>query len=291
MAYSGTGMLKQRVITALLLIPVPFAAVWFGEPWFTILVAILGVLAAFEFSRLGKMAGLYPDTYAGIIFALLFIISRNPEISSHLETFFDPVPTFSVLFVLAIVITLFLVLLRRRKEGVINSWACTIAEIVYTGWLFGHLVSLRDVFDGRNWVFFAILATFASDTASFFIGRALGRHRLAPQISPKKTWEGSSGGVAGAIVLSMLFVPDNLFTLTNPFYIPSLNWSEAIFLGALVSIFGQLGDLFESLVKRSAGAKDSSNLLPGHGGILDRLDSIIFAVATVYYFVLFTRGI
>jgi phosphatidate cytidylyltransferase len=156
-----------------------------------------------------------------------------------------------------------------------------MAGILYVGWLLSYLVALRGLDNGRNWVFFALFTTFASDTAAFFVGRALGKRRLAPQISPGKTWEGAIGGVFGAIIVSLFFILPTPLTL-------HLNWGQAILLGLLVSIFGQLGDLVESLFKRNMGAKDSGRLLPGHGGMLDRMDSIIFAGIVVYYYVIWT---
>ena len=140
-------------------------------------------------------------------------------------------------------------------------------------------MALRGLDDGRNWVFFALFTNFGSDTAAFFTGRALGRHHLAPQISPSKTWEGAIGGILGAIIISLLF------TLPPALSLP-LSYGQAILLGLLVSIFGQLGDLVESLLKRNMGVKDSGRLVPGHGGALDRIDSIVFAGVVVYYWVL-----
>jgi phosphatidate cytidylyltransferase len=277
-------MLRQRVITALLLIPLPVAAIWFGEPWFTSLVAIFGVLAVLEFYRLGSSAKSSPVTYMGLLFTLLFIISRNPDLLSRLTTNLDPTLISPLILAAAMVFTLTWILLRRKKDGAIASWAWTMAGILYVGWLLGHVVSLRGLTDGRDWVFFILLATVASDTAAFFIGRAVGRHKLAPQISPNKTWEGAIAGVIGAAAFSLLFVPTKLFGLSNAIHIQGFSYGEAILLGVLVSIFGQLGDLTESLLKRNAKVKDSGNLLPGHGGVLDRLDSIIFASVVVYYF-------
>ncbi len=144
-------------------------------------------------------------------------------------------------------------------------------------------MGLRGLPDGRNWVFLALFTTFASDTFAFFVGRTWGRHRLAPHISPKKTWEGSVGGASGAALTGMLF------TLPTPLQLPFTIWSAAL-LGLAVSMFGQLGDLTESLLKRNAGVKDSGNLIPGHGGALDRMDSVIFAGVVVYYFVVLTQG-
>jgi phosphatidate cytidylyltransferase len=284
-------MLRQRVITALLLIPLPVAAIWFGEPWFTSLITIFGVLAAFEFYHLGSNAGFSPAIYLGLIFTLIFIISRNPDLLSRLETNLDPALISLLMLAAALILTLIWIILRRPKGGAITSWVWSIAGILYAGWLLGYVVSLRGLADGRSWIFFILLATVASDTVAFFIGRAFGRHKLAPQISPNKTWEGAIAGVIGAVIFSLLFPPAELFSATNPFHIHGLSYGEAIILGVLVSIFGQTGDLAESLLKRKTGVKDSGSLLPGHGGILDRLDSIIFAGVVVYYFAVLYKGL
>ena len=115
---------------------------------------------------------------------------------------------------------------------------------------------------------------------AFFVGKLLGRHRLAPNISPAKTWEGAVGGVLGSILVSLFFV------LPTPLELP-LSYGQAIVLGLLVSVFGQLGDLVESLLKRNMQVKDSGNAIPGHGGFLDRIDSVIFAGVVVYYYIMF----
>ena len=134
---------------------------------------------------------------------------------------------------------------------------------------------------GREWVFYALLVTFATDTFAYFIGKTWGRHKLAPDISPKKTVEGAIGGLVGAAVISVLAVW--LFGLP-------VNYGIAVVLGILISIFGQVGDLFESLFKRNMGVKDSGNSLPGHGGFLDRIDSIVFTGVFVYYYVVLFVG-
>jgi phosphatidate cytidylyltransferase len=152
---------------------------------------------------------------------------------------------------------------------------------MYIGWLLGHTIALRGLDNGRDWLFLTIFATFGSDSAAFFVGRFFGKHKLAPAISPKKTREGAAGGLIGAVLVSLFFL------LPTPVQLSSyINWWQIVILGVLVSIFGQLGDLVESLLKRNTGVKDSGNLFPGHGGMLDRMDSIIFAVIVVYYWVL-----
>ncbi len=278
-------MLKQRVITALLGIPLLIAIVWFGEPWFTILVVIWGILAAFEFYRLIAASRVSPLTYFGLVWTLLFILGRNPDLLSILEPYFDPSLLMPLLLTSAVVLSLFWLLRRRQKEGAFAGWAWTIAGVLYIGWLLGYLVSLRGMEDGRNWIFLALFTTFGSDSAAFFAGRALGRRPLAPQISPGKTWEGAVAGVFGAILVSLFFTLPRLFAVANPLYLQGFSWWQAILLGLLVSVFGQLGDLVESLFKRNMAVKDSGTLIPGHGGFLDRMDSVVFAGIVVYYYV------
>ncbi len=223
------------------------------------------MLAVFEFYKLVAGAKVQPLTYFGLVWTLLFIISP------HFQYDF----TVPLLLTLAVILPLSWLLGRPKKEGAFIGWAWTLAGILYLGWLLSYLVALRGLDGGRNWVFFALFTTFASDTAAFFVGRALGRHKLAPNISPGKTWEGTIAGVFGAIIASLLF------TLLLP-----ISYAQAIVLGILVSIFGQLGDLVESLLKRNMGVKDSGRLIPGHGGFLDRIDSVVFAGVVVYYYVI-----
>jgi len=276
-------MLRRRLITALWGIPLLIAIVWLGEPWFTIFVILLGMLAIFEFYRLVSTSKGSPLTYFGLAWTSLLILSRNPDLLASVERHLDPSLLAPLLFASAAILSLIWFLIRRRKEGAFADWVWTIAGIVYAGWLLGYLVSLRALDGSRewgNWVFLALFCTFASDTAAFFVGRAIGKHPLAPRISPGKTREGAIAGIFGAILVSLFFV------LPTPLGLSAyLNWAQAILLGILVSIFGQFGDLVESLFKRTVGVKDSGKLLPGHGGILDRMDSIVFAGVVVYYYV------
>ncbi len=272
-------MLKKRIITSLWYAPLLGAVVWFGsEAGFTALIVILGVLAAIEFYSMVAASKSQPLTYFGLIWTALFILSRSTELLSLLKPHVN-VDLQSILLTSAVVLSLIGLLGRRQKGGVFISWAWTLAGILYVGWLLSHFVALRGLDDGRNWVFFVLFVTWASDTAAFFIGRALGKHKLAPNISPGKTWEGAMGGICGAIIVSILF-----FT-TTPVHLPIVYW-QATILSVLVSVFGQLGDLLESLLKRRMGVKDSGRLMPGHGGVLDRIDSIVFASVVVYYYVI-----
>jgi phosphatidate cytidylyltransferase len=264
-------MLRKRVITALWGIPLLIAAVWFDEPlpWFTVLAAVWGLLAVLEFYRMVAISRVLALTCFGLVWTLLFILHPH----------FDYEFLVPLLLASAVVLSLILVLLSPHSGGILNSWAWVMAGVLYVGWLLSFLVALR-LDAGRDWVFLALFVTFGSDTAAFFVGRALGRHRLAPRISPGKTWEGAVAGLFGAVIISLLF------TLPTPLQLP-LSYGRAILLGVLVSIFGQLGDLVESLLKRHVGVKESGSLMPGHGGLLDRMDSVVFAGVVVYLYYIF----
>jgi phosphatidate cytidylyltransferase len=261
-------MFKQRLITALWALPLVTVVVWFGEPWFTIVVALVGLMGAWEFYRMAATKA-RPLTYLGLLWTLLFIISP------HLN-YYRVVP---LLLTSAIVLSLiWLIVVRRQREEAFTGWVWTIAGILYVGWLLSHLVALRGLnVHGPHWVFVVLFTTFASDSAAFLIGRIWGKHHLAPVVSPHKTWEGAIAGVIAALVIS---------PAVAAFFSLPINLAQALVLGLLISVLGQLGDLSKSLLKRNTGLKDSGNIMPGHGGMLDRIDSVLFAGVVVYYFVL-----
>jgi phosphatidate cytidylyltransferase len=264
-------MLRKRVLTAVWGIPLIVLAVWFDEPlpWFTVLAAVWGLLAVLEFYRMVGVSQVVPLTCFGLIWTLLFILLPHCNYK-------DALP---LLVTSAVVISLMMIVFLPKKEGAFASWAGTMAGILYVGWLLSYLVALR-LDAGRDWLYLALFATFGSDTAAYFIGRAFGKHKLSPRISPGKTWEGAVAGVFGAVIISLLFA------LPMPWQLP-LGYGQAIVLGVLISVFGQLGDLAESLLKRNAGVKESGNLMPGHGGLLDRMDSVLFAGVVVYLYYIF----
>jgi len=174
----------------------------------------------------------------------------------------------------AVAIPLIIVLfLRPAGKRTMISWASSLTGVFYIGWLLSYWVLIMNSY-GRDWVFIALFSTFAVDTTAYFVGRALGRHKMAPKVSPSKTWEGAAGGLVGSlvavVVLAVLFDVD-------------ISYGQMILLGFLIAVFAQLGDLAESKLKRSVGVKEAGNLIPGHGGILDRLDSIVFTGVVVYY--------
>jgi phosphatidate cytidylyltransferase len=238
-------------------------------------------LAFIEFSRLTNIIKGKRLTVFGAIWTMLFIVIRDPKLQTLLAPYFSLDLLVPLIITLGVAISLIILLTRRQKQGAFTDWAWTFAGIMYVGWLSSYLVAMRGLQDGKSWVFLAVLATFGSDSAAYFTGRLCGKHKLAPSISPGKTWEGSVGGLFGAAAVSLLFLLPTPLKLTA-----YLDWWQLILVGLMISIFGQLGDLVESLLKRNTGVKDSGNIFPGHGGMLDRLDSIVFAAIVVYYIVM-----
>ena len=265
-------MLRQRVLSAVVFVPIIFASIWFGNPWFSIVVAVAALLGVIEFYAMVAHKGWQPLTFFGTLWTLFFIFNAYYAHSYSSESTWLLVTL--VLVTSAVALSLLWVLfLRSPGEKVLITWTSSLTGIFYLGWLLSYWVLIM-VFYGRDWVLLALFSTFAVDTTAYFVGRALGRHKMAPTISPGKTWEGAVGGLVGAIVavIALAFLLDI-----------DISYSEMVILGFLIAVFAQLGDLAESKLKRSMGVKEAGNLIPGHGGILDRLDSIVFTGVVVYY--------
>ncbi|MDH4300177.1 MAG: phosphatidate cytidylyltransferase [Dehalococcoidia bacterium] len=269
-------MLKHRVITAAVGVPLIILAVWFGDPWFSLLIAAAALAGTYEFYRMASFDRREPLLYLGLLWALALVLSphyRNPDLL--------PVAITGTMLV-----SLICLLLRPSREKAFHNWAWTIVGALYVGWMLSYWLTLRGLAHGQYWVYLAMLTTFANDTGAFFVGRARGKHKLSPAISPGKTREGAIGGLVSAILAAIVIAMVlRLISvgLGDPFVFR--HW-QIILLGCLVGLFAQLGDLVESLLKRNMGVKESGNLLPGHGGVLDRFDSLIFVGAVVYYYVI-----
>ena len=263
---AATG-LEQRVLTAVFAAPLLFALIWLGEPWFSMLVAAVAFLGLNEFYSLVAYRWERPFFFLGTLGAALLL----------LNALFGGTDTLAI--VAAIVITLSLIVfpLRRRWREDIVPWAWTIAGVFLLGWTLSYFILLREVENGREWVVLTIFSVFAADTCAYFVGRAIGRHRLAPRVSPNKTWEGALGGLAGALLAASLIA----YSLDIP-----TGLGQVLGLGALIAVVSLLGDLSESFLKRHVGAKEAGWLIPGHGGVLDRLDSVVFTIVAVYYYIL-----
>lgn len=261
---AAPGRLRTRLLTAIIALPLILAAIWLGDPWFSLTVALVVLAAATELYNLGAGAGSRPLRLLGTFWSLLLVGNAWQGGDFTL-------PLWGAIIVLGLGGLLF----RFPRVNTRLSWAWTLLGIFYVGWLLSHLILLRNSPQGAEWVLLTLLATFSVDTNAYVIGRIWGRHPMAPRISPSKTWEGAVGGFAGGIFGTMalsliLGVPPTL--------------QHAIILGALVGVLAQAGDLWESALKRRAGVKDAGWLIPGHGGILDRLDSIVFSAVVIYYY-------
>ena len=181
---------------------------------------------------------------------------------------------------------------RQRLEGSLVDWALTLAIAIYLGWPMSYFLIIRgyepsilhltgplsiSLPRGAWWLLITLLGVWGFDASAFFAGRYFGRHKLAPTISPAKTWEGVIGGMVLSITASLVLT-------VIPLGVP---WYLAIVLGILIGVAGTMGDLAESMIKRQTHVKDSGQIMPGHGGMLDRIDSLLFAVIVVYFFSLF----
>jgi len=273
--------MKLRVVTAVVGIPVLLAFVYFDfeadTEWFSqvpLLIVAVGAaaaLGAWEFYRLGTHAEAQPLTLFGAIWAVLFVVAALFQVDWA---------TASLLASAAVLPLVWLIIFRR--DTWLQSWGWTVTGILYMGWMLGHYVMLRQLDHGRELVILALFTTFACDTSAYFVGRAWGKHHMTPTISPHKTWEGAAGGFAGAVAAALALH----FLLNLGGWSLPLSRLEVVGVGCLIGVMAQVGDLLESLLKRRAGVKDSGNLLPGHGGVLDRIDSLVFTGVIVYYFVL-----
>ena len=265
-------MLRQRVLSSIVFVPILIAAIWFENPWFSIVVAVAALLGALEFYNMVSQRGWQPFTIFGTLWTLFFIFNAyyDPSYASESTKL---LVTFS-LVTSAVAIPLIMVLLPRPSgERTLISWAASMAGVFYIGWLLSYWVLIMNSY-GRDWVFIALFSTFAVDTSAYFVGRAFGKHKMAPKVSPGKTWEGAAGGLVGGLVAVVVLAV--LFDV-------GIGYSKMVLLGFLIAVFAQVGDLVESKLKRSVGVKEAGNLIPGHGGILDRLDSIVFTGVVVYY--------
>ena len=283
------SMLRQRSLVWFIGVALLITVIWCGGWWwFTFLVSIVAVFGSLEFYRMASQAKIHPLSYFGVAWSLLFVLS--PLLYQLSQKYDLPSPdvwAIPFLITLAVLISLIWLLFQLPREQAFNNWAWIIAGVFYVGWMTSYWVSLRIEF-GRELVLLGLLVIVANDTAAFLVGKTWGRHRMAQNVSPSKTWEGAVGGFFAAIAVSLLM--GIIYSLVLDYSLP-LGYLQLVLMGCVLSVFAQLGDLVESLLKRNSGVKDSGNLLPGHGGILDRIDSLIFAAPVLYYFLMFSAGL
>jgi phosphatidate cytidylyltransferase len=291
--------LGVRTLSGAILLAIVLAAIWLRGPLLVAVVTVAAALAAHEFYTMVRKAGYQPWYPAGMALALL--LALRSYLGGDLltgSTYSGPSVAAEVL---ALTLVVLLVLIGQglawlrapqiaSRTGQVGqgrspylAWAdlgLTLAGALYTGGLLGYAPLLASVEEtatrggGQAWMLMVLLGTAACDSGAYFVGSFVGHHKMIPHISPGKTWEGLAGGVLGAILAAIVLSG-----------LLKIGWLEAVVLGLLICVAAVSGDLAESFIKRATGVKDSGNLIPGHGGILDRLDSILFVTLAVYWFV------
>jgi phosphatidate cytidylyltransferase len=257
-------VLITRVATAAVGIPLVALAIWLGAGVLAAVVALAVFIATVELAA-ARGTARTPLSLLGALLAATIPVAALAGPDGSLAA--------AVLAVLGL--SSAFVVLTRDPAAQAQAWLWALATALYFGVLGSHFVLLRGLEEGRDWLFFVVLIVWTTDTGAYFVGRALGRHKLAPAISPGKTVEGGIGGLIAGF--AAVFVLNAAFGL----YLAAVH---LVVLGLGVPVITQVGDLAESAIKRALGVKDSSGLVPGHGGIADRLDSLLFAAPAVYYY-------
>ncbi len=239
---------------------------------FSVFLTLVLFLSLVEFNRMGLGSEHRVEQFissvcgAGVVPLLYF---------DNIEMLFPLLTASMLLFALMFLFRLPAITEVHHRLG----WI--ILGLVYLPLLLGHMVSLRLLEDGRQWIFMTLIVIMSCDTFAYFVGRKIGKHKLYPAVSPNKTIEGAVGGLVGAVLAVLL---------AKYTFLPAIGFLGAVTIGLALGVVGQLGDLFESLLKRACQVKDSGTIIPGHGGMLDRLDSLIFAFPVVYYIARYVYG-
>ena len=274
-------MFWRRALSAVVLVPLVILIIYQGDWLYLLLVLIAMLMMQVEYCRLTQhfTEKLNPVMTVFLTGAFCLLAYLSPILLKSL-----PVSTVMFSFLTFVVIYVFAESIFRAKvDGELINVTLKLTGILTIGWVLGyHLILLRNVESiGMHLIFLLCGTVWCSDTGAYLVGRAFGKHKLGTPVSPRKTVEGTIGGlVVGTLtsfVLSMLLLKG------------TLSWMNAVFIGLLLSVLGQLGDLSASLMKRTAGVKDSGDVIPGHGGFIDRCDSLIFSTPVLYYYWELTR--
>ena len=270
----------NRIITAVIFLPILIASILVPslQPLFVILAAAAMVLGLYEFYLLAAKKGIKANAAACYLAAAALVIVFYFATPNPVQDRLDVQSLILVLIILTVGTLVAATFQGGPFEKMIAAAGTTILGVLYVVLLGGHLVALRTGFSQKlsaHLLSFFFLVLMGSDIGAYYVGRAIGKHKLAPKISPGKTWEGVAGGVVAGLALA---------TVAHFWFFQELPLKWALPLAAVMTTLGILGDLAESALKRGAGAKDAAKILPGHGGILDRLDSLLFNAPLLYYF-------
>jgi phosphatidate cytidylyltransferase len=268
--------LLTRIIVAIIFIPFILFVSYTGGIPFMSFVNLLIVLGLCEYSSILRHRNIYTSQIILVLFGLAIGISA----------YFFGEKFFGIILLFGVFISGLIRLVRNRVDSSIENLSSFLFGLIYVAVFFSFLILIRELprnsgLDyqlGGLWVIFLFLSLWLSDTLAYFVGAPLGKHKILPLISPGKSWEGSAGGIAGAVVSA--FLAKGIFLRDIPL-------NHLLILSVLVSVSGQVGDFVESSFKRSANLKDSSIIIPGHGGILDRFDSLLFSAPLGYFYLKF----
>jgi phosphatidate cytidylyltransferase len=268
-------MLAKRVLVTVILLPIGLALIIWGGPAYYAFIGLVLVLAAREYVNLYRAGGLRPAGVLILAGVLLLVAGR---------AFFGFAGAdWMISLVVLAALTFHLIDFERGRLEAGTDFGLTLAGVLYLGWIGAYLISLRTLPDGIWWVLLSLPSVWIADSGAYAVGSRWGRRKMTPRLSPKKTWEGYWGGVVsgtlGAALLAYVF---QTWLGAGPAITPF----RGALLGLLLSLLTTLGDLGESMIKRQVGVKDSGTLLPGHGGVFDRIDSWLWAGVLAYYLVI-----
>ncbi len=257
----------KRWLTAIVVLPLLIVLIRYGgEPAFAMLVVVVSLLGLWEYYVMVLPTGQDIFRWTGLVAGFLLL---------SVLYIYGVQAASAVIAILFIGISIVLLLRFGKGDSISDILARLIFGVIYIPFFLAHLILIRNQDNGIAWTFFALFVVFALDTGAYYVGTYAGRHKLYPAVSPKKTWEGAAGGLLGALFVGALF---------KTLFFTELAWLHLIVLTMCMGIFGGIGDLVESMIKRSMNIKDSGRLLPGHGGILDRIDALLFVAPIVYYY-------
>jgi phosphatidate cytidylyltransferase len=267
----ASGNTTKRVLVSFIGIPVILVVSYVGSAFFFTFVLAIALISFYEYSLIVKAKGARTNKWMGFLGIILLLIN---QVSHVFDTF---------LFFVILLLLLSSVELFRNNGSVIFNIGSTLLGILYIGLFAGSLLGIREFYPsigdfytrGGYLIISMFVGIWVCDSAAFFGGTALGKHKLFPRVSPNKSWEGA--------ILGFLFAVISILLL-KPVILNFLSWADIIVLGIIIGTVGQIGDLIESLIKRDAGVKDSSNLIPGHGGIFDRFDSVLFTAPVIFLY-------
>lgn len=279
----GGIMLIRRIISSIVLAIILLATIFlFPRPVVALVVALLIGLGLWEFYVISETKGFNPFKIFGVCMGVLLSVVTYIIISYSHTIDIDKAISFILFFVLFIVMIKYS--LKKDGAGVIANSAITMLGILYISFLFTFIIKLRyipNAQEGKGWVMGLFIIPKFSDISAYLFGTKFGRHKLIPRISAKKTIEGAVAGIIGAVLISLLL---------RFWFLRGISWFSIVVLGILLSVVGQVGDLIESLIKRDAKVKDSGKLVPGIGGVLDLMDSLLFAGPVLYLFLILSEA-